>query len=506
MDTNFYDVVVCGSELAGLVAAALLGRRGFRVLLVGHDADRASFEAGGHVLAREPGLLPPLETTAVARVLQELNYVQILRRRAPAPTPSFQVAFPHHRIDVTADSAALGRELERELPADRAAIEAALARLAGASATLDPLLGSEVTLPPDGFWERREVARFESLLPAGGADLLAPLPQGHLFRAAIAAPAAFLGGFGPGDLGTLGQARLFDVARRGLHHLAGGYAALRALFTDKVGSYAGEIREKVTPVEIVQKRARAVGIRVRPRDETIGCSHLLWAAPLADMLHLSGDKPPSRKLRDESAGLRPACYRYSLCMLLRPEAIPEGMSRLVYAVRDPTRPLIEENAFAVTVGEPAARAADKIPVWVQCLVPGAAVDAGPGYLGALRGRLRGQVARLLPFFARHLIVLASPHDGLPPELPGGRAAAAPATPVPAQPMAAVYSSDLPRALDVGGAPHATGIKNLYLIGRENLPGLGVEGELISAWSVARSISASQPKRDLLRREVLLDEG
>src|SRR5215831_592646 len=136
MDTNFYDVVVCGGELTGLIAATLLARRGFRVLLLGHDADRPSFEAAGVTLSREPALLPPLDAVPLGRVLKELNCVQVVRRRAPAPAPAFQVALPRNRFDVTAADEQLGRELEREFRTDRAAIEAALGRLAATSALL----------------------------------------------------------------------------------------------------------------------------------------------------------------------------------------------------------------------------------------------------------------------------------------------------------------------------------------------------------------------------------
>jgi phytoene dehydrogenase-like protein len=503
LDTNFYDVVVCGTELTGLVAAALLGRRGFRVLLVGHDAERGTFEAGGFTLARGPALLPPLDGAALGRILKELNCVQVVRRRAPALVPGFQVVLPKHRFDVPAGDEAFAPELQREFPSDRPVVETVLRRVAATSALLDPLLSTEITLPPDGFWERREVGRLESLLPKPGADLLDGLPTGHAVRAAVAVPGALSGALAPNELGTVGQARAFDLARKGLHRLEGGTGELSTLFLDKLQTFAGERRDKVTPVEIVVKRGKAIGVRVRPRDETIGCQHLVWAGTAAAMTRLLAEKP-ARKGRDAGPGLPIAAYRYAIAMLLAPEALPEGMGNRVYLIGDPARPLLEDNALAVTVGQPAARDAGRVPVWVECVVPAPPVDAGSAYLRQLRARVVARLDRLLPFFERHLAVLASPHDGLPPEIPGWKGAAPP-PPVPAAPLPPVYSTEGSRAFDVAGMQHATGVKNLYLAGRENLPGLGLEGELVSAWGVARLITGTQPKRDLLRREVLISE-
>src|SRR5204863_3859042 len=128
LDTSYFDAVVCGSDLAGLVTAALLGRRGMRVLVCGLDRAPATFSAGGYTLAREAGLLPPPESEPVARVLRELNYVQIIRRRAPALQPAFQLVVPKHRLDF-GPAEALPRELAREFPAEAATITEALGRL-----------------------------------------------------------------------------------------------------------------------------------------------------------------------------------------------------------------------------------------------------------------------------------------------------------------------------------------------------------------------------------------
>ena len=74
-------------------------------------------------------------------------------------------------------------------------------------------------------------------------------------------------------------------------------------------------------------------------------------------------------------------------------------------------------------------------------------------------------------------------------------------------MPPLYSVEQLRPFDASGIPHAAlGVKNLYLVGRENLPGLGIEGELVAAWGLARLLSTAGPRRDLLRRQILVGEG
>jgi hypothetical protein len=205
--------------------------------------------------------------------------------------------------------------------------------------------------------------------------------------------------------------------------------------------------------------------------------------------------------------IRPACFRYTLCLLLRPEALPEGMGPRVLSVRDPAKPILEDNALFIAVGSPTARQPNRVPVWVECLVPAGAAES-LGYLAVVRARVRDEISRLLPFYDRHLWVLASPHDGLAPELglqtPGEKPAAL--DPVPSTPMTPVLSCDLPRMLGIGGTPHATGISNVYLASAENLPGLGCEGDFISAWGVARLIAPPGQRLGMRRREILIEDS
>jgi hypothetical protein len=68
---------------------------------------------------------------------------------------------------------------------------------------------------------------------------------------------------------------------------------------------------------------------------------------------------------------------------------------------------------------------------------------------------------------------------------------------------ALVSVPSPRTLDVIGLPHGTAVKNLYLVSRENLPGLGLEGDLISGWGVARLMSAGPARKHLSPRRILM---
>ena len=69
------------------------------MLLLGHDGDRPSFEAGGVTLSRAPALLPPLDEPPTARLIKELDCVALVKRRAPAVRPAFRVALPGQQVD-----------------------------------------------------------------------------------------------------------------------------------------------------------------------------------------------------------------------------------------------------------------------------------------------------------------------------------------------------------------------------------------------------------------------
>jgi phytoene dehydrogenase-like protein len=313
-------------------------------------------------------------------------------------------------------------------------------------------------------------------------------------------PAVHGTAFGAHDIGPIGEARAFEMARRGHHAFEGGLASLQALLLARLEMFGADRRERLTPAEIVVRRGRVAGVRVRPRDETIGCHHLLWAGSAATLL--AALSPEALAPHKRPALARVTGYRYGLAALVEPDALPADMPSRLLAIGDPSRALSEDNAVAITVGQPNPRDPRRIPLWVECGVPANLVEAGASYLRSLRGRVTHVVRRLLPAFAQHMVMLGSPYDGLPAELRGIPAPeTTPPPSLPALPPPALFSIPTQRPIDVIGMPHATGVKNLFLVSRENLPGLGLEGDLISGWGVARLMSGA--KKHLSPRRMLI---
>jgi len=498
MATNFYDVIVLGNELAGLVAAALVARRGYRVLILGEAAHAQSYQVGPFALPVAPFALVGLETPVARRLLGELGLTPVLRRKIAPLKPHYQVILSDHRLDIHDDPDLNTREIEREFPSDIAAIGTFLCKVAETSAVLDEALDQDITLPPDSFWARRELGRFESRLPSPEENLLAALPSPHPYHAVASVPAWLGADLSLEELGPAGLARHLELWRTGVWRVEGGRDTLRQILLERICNSAGEVRERATPEEILVKRGRVAGVKLVERGEEIGCEHVIAAMPAKRLASLLSDDRPPKALAHVLEGMVPRGFRYTLNLVLSVAGLPEAVGGVVCAIGNALAPLNGSNTLGIFVGE--SEEEGRVVVSVQALAPPQA-EHDPAVLFDLRLAIRSSLEDVLPFYGEHLLLVDSPHDDAPPE--GMYRTVVVRQPLP---MDAVWSSKLPRALGVTAAPHETGIKRLYLCGRQNVPALGFEGELLSGWGCARLICADEPRKNLLKREVLFGSG
>lgn len=514
---SFFDAVILGSRPAALVAAALLSRRGFRVCVVRHDDRPNGYAHGGVVLKRGHDALQFTETNVFRRVLAELALGPTVRRKLAQAEPSLQLVLPGHRVDGGSKPGALRAELDREFPSVRRATEDFTAHCARVTAALDAVLALDVPWPPEGFFDKRKVAG--ALRETGykrdgsGPDPLAGFPDAHPFRAVAQGPARFATEAAPDALAPLLLCRAHASATRpgGVSFFEGGRDALVKLLEDKVLQHGGELRPRDRVAHVLARRGGVEGVQLDTTDEIIGCTYVLASLDEHEAAALTEGEPDDDALERRARHFEDRRYEeFALNLVLAREGVPVGLGPRCFVVTDATRPLYGANLVAVERGAPDAQG--RVVLTATALYP----SDEPAPLGQRRARVRAALAPVLPFLERHLIAVDSPHDGLPFEpLRPERLDAPP----PTDPALAAPSPSTPRTRDgrepmrtrtlvpdgalLGAAatPMQPGLKRMLLLGPQVLPGLGEEGELLAAVSAARVVTASDPSRERMRREL-----
>jgi hypothetical protein len=154
------------------------------------------------------------------------------------------------------------------------------------------------------------------------------------------------------------------------------------------------------------------------------------------------------------------------------------------------------------------------------LVAEALVD---GPRATAREAVLATVLEMLPFLEKHLLIVDSPHDGLPlwdfrrpaptdsrvgpprwdlrallvdrARVRGGGGS------LEAEPMIPRHRVTPPALAGLAGEPIRTALGNAFVTGRTVLPALGQEGQLLAAWGVARVITRTDRRKEKMLREM-----
>ena len=111
---RFYDAIVIGLQPAGLIAAALLTRRGFNVAVVDHNELPGSYEQNGRRFPLAPSLTPNLHQSNIVRnIHRELGCSSLFQEQAKAH--HFQAVLCKNRLDIRPTTAELIKELKQKI-------------------------------------------------------------------------------------------------------------------------------------------------------------------------------------------------------------------------------------------------------------------------------------------------------------------------------------------------------------------------------------------------------
>ena len=439
-----YDVAIIGPDIGGAAAAALLAKRGLRVLLAPLTTPTVARESEGWLLPAAHPMIPPLrQLSGSAWALDELGLAADLRQPAGA-AGAFQILGESLRLSLPVEPGRRQSELRRELGGDASSAQAALEQLDQLGRPWEAAMHDPPPLPARGFFERR---RLRKLLPDPAPEI-----PGGLIGEALHALAPFAASL-VGDTAPEATAREAAALFRAPLRLWGGAAQLAELLRGKAEAAGAHLStERCSHLRLERKAAvfELGGSEVRVNAVVLACPPAVVRA-LCD-----GGGRVERNLLEE-AELTVARKEALAHFVVRAEALPQALEEAALLLGHPLGPLVISAI-------PARRARGEAP-GERLLTVARVVDAGFSDGNALLSSVRAALEPVLPFFERHVVHesadvdplhgqrILRPHEGLHSE------------PIGLRPVSAAHD-------------------RVLFASREVYPGFGLEGSILAARACA----------------------
>ena len=475
--TSHYQIVIIGTDLAGLVFGALCAKRGYRVLVIGQGSQGVLYEHQGYTMCRRIEMPHGLSSPPIKRVFDELSLGLELRNLPKALEPAFQVVLPKARINVSTNPKLFERELKREFPGVEDEISYFFKRVAEIDADVEEVLKLRPNLPPTGVVEtfqfRRLVKRFPFLDDEWAIeDPLIRFVHGHPFRAFMNAPFRFVSGMLPARPYPATFVRAVTELCKGTASFDHGPNALRQMFLGLIGA-AGDFKPKDMVAQIDIVRGKAASVTLRDRRQVIGCDLLVCNMDPKRFFQLVPQEQQNEDFHHQIHTLQPVYYTLVGNFVVRARAIPEAMAKHVFAVGDPSQPLEEDNCIHIARDIDTAAGTDDREVRLitaAMRVPIHATSGGLRSATVLLDKLQRRVEETIPFLAEHLLARHTPwlkaedgdEDIDPTEL---------------QPC---YGEAIPHTLGTSPVATTTGYRNILVGGDASFCGLGHDGPYVAA--------------------------
>jgi len=440
---RLYDVAVIGTDPGGAATAAILSRRGLRVLLAA-DGPLVPKESDGWVLPGAVPAIPSLRQLAgAAPVLDDLGLAQELLRQSAGPAGALQILGGSLRLSLPADPSRRRTELRRELPDDWAAVESGLEALEPLAKTWDLFLHEPPPLPARGFFERR---RLRKILPYPPPDL----PEGFVGEA-LQALAPFCASL-VGDTAAEAAAREASTLLRAPLRLWSGAAQVWELLRGKAEAGGTHV---------------LAGRCARLRVERRGASFELEGAEVRANVIVLATSPPriaelcqgggriERNVVEESA--LAVSGKVGLAhFVVRAEAIPQGLEEASL--------LFTGDGAGLLACHPARRARGEMRS-ERLLTLCRTVDPADTDGAALIASARKALEPVLPFFDRHIV-----HETFDLDPQQGQRLLRPHEGMHSEP--------------IGVRPVSEAHERVAFASREVYPGFGLEGSMLAARACA----------------------
>lgn len=516
MSDKHYDVIVLGASLGALATAALLARRDFNVLVLGQGARPADYQFRDWKLRRR--CFTPLCATSptLHKVLAELAQAQVFRRKLVDLDPMLTILLPDRRFEMAPDLALLQDEMDREYPEVRRLIDDLYSEITRVNAAADSAFDLDLCWPPQGILQSLQARAAIASLPytrGDEASLFGAFPPNHPYVEIVKESAYCASHLASTvrDLPRFAIARLHGAWTRGPQGMPAGEDAMTAFFTERICAFGGEMRlsERVVGINALGKDTHRLVLD--DAGTVLGATFVVSDGTGEALAHLAQGKGITRSAQRHWPVVTEPAGRFTVSLVVNREAVaqPLGAESLVF----PRMPGSPPDALLPTIhlqridGDVMADEALQSLATTLLVAEIRLSQPCPLALSEAREAVVSMLMQHFPFLDKHLLAVDSTHDGLPVWVydNGKRRTVdrieAHGSMRGPEPMVPVLQVDPPGFLGLAGEPFRGPLARSFLTGRSVFPSLGQEGELLAAWSIAKTITGTDKRKARMRRDM-----
>ncbi len=503
MAEKYSDIIIAGTDLAGLIAGAFLAKRGLGVTVLNFDKDVSAEKK-----TIQPNLVTHLESRLFKSILGRLSILDHELNITEKFDVPYQVILPNHRIDVYRQREKLYNELKREFPQDFEVIKKFYEAMDHFEATLDETKLQDLILP-DGIKKRW---KFEKFVQANGlndriSDYLDQLGYNEEVKTFLESQLKLLSKTHSENPFTYQIAKTLGNDNGVLYEIEGGVEHLKKIFLDKIESFSGRIQHGNNIEHLLLENRRVKGIQLDSFEGFIGARYLLWNEEIKGITKFLPRNFWTRSLLNKIAMIKPGYYHFSIQFKIDPHVIPMGMKENALYIQDPASELTGANYLHLHLLRPHHRS-DSEPAFltVSYLLEAEKINSPTDYFVNLHEEITHHIAKLMPF-SNHKIELSFPlvlreiePDGtlFPMEKNDFEIFRENAQLNP------IYEVTPNRFGDLFPLHHRTPYKNLFFTSPELLASLGLEGKFLLGLKIIDVIwgeAESSQKKAIRQRKI-----
>jgi phytoene dehydrogenase-like protein len=467
---NEYDAILLGSGLASLMAGILLSREKHSVLLLKEKGYEPLFLKDGYHfipfanfserllrLSTLRGLFQLLSSSVPFEFQKgkELDPTHLETRREV----TFQVILPTARIDLFCDRSRLEKEWKREFPEEVPQIHHLYGEL---GKHRDPF---SLFHRPPSFFQR--------LFSSEPHLDLSPFSQ--KFRSTVELQLRAWSNFSPDGIPTSLASRLLDFGEEGDWVLNSDVDELEKSLWQEYRRTGGQVEEIEGVGKVTREWRKGFTLHLEENRRILRSKVLVINCPLHRLPNFQGKG--GRQLDHWRSLIEPRYVLYPFFLALREKGIPVGMRDFLVSVSDPEKPYDGGNLLYLSISPEGDRS--KAPegnraLTVESLLRWDKVKEGWNHhwMDEQRENVLRHLGQLIPFLDHHVEFLESDrgrelvsHWSYPHF---------------------VYETQAEVHWRKGIIPTRIS-RNLYVAGKENLPFLGLEGEILSGGKAGREV-------------------